>query len=333
MTHLSIRNFIDSVRERIVVIDQKYRIIFANKSFCDNIEIPFDNVIGNYCHALIRHKQRPCAETGSSCAVNRVFETGFAGKCDCCCFGSHAQEVYANGTTHPLQQYLADKRFALIVCTLESERKENFDAEIPVVNSNQNIDAREQKSRRLLHDFNDILSPIITYSDILESELSVSSPLRKYVTGISKSAERAMDFVKKFQTHQARDGKPGTLPARGGRILFVDDDYLIATAGKRLMEKFGYQVDMKICSLEALEVFKRAPKSYDLAILDLQMPNMNGDVLAQELIKVRADIPVIICTGLDEMTTEKIKSIGIIDIINKPVTSIELSAKIKNAIG
>jgi CheY-like chemotaxis protein len=333
MTHLPIRTFIDSVRERIVVIDQKYRIIFANKSFCDNIEIPFDIVIGNYCHALIRHKQRPCAETDSSCVVNRVFATGFAGNCDCCCFSPHAPAVYANGTTHPLQQDLADKRFALIVCTLENEKKENFDAEIPVVKDMQNISAREQKSRRLLHDFNDILSPIISYSDILESELSVSSPLRKYVTGISKSAQRAMDFVKKFQVHQAIDGKPGRLSSRGERILFVDDDYLIATAGKRLMEKFGYQVDMKICSFEALKVFKQAPKSYDLAILDLKMPNMDGDMLAQELIKVRADIPIIICTGLDEMTTEKTKSIGITDIINKPITSIELSAKIQNAIG
>ena len=66
---------------------------------------------------------------------------------------------------------------------------------------------------------------------------------------------------------------------------------------KETIEKFGYQITTRTSSIEALEAFSAQPAKFDLVIADMTMPNMNGDKLAGELVKIRPDILFIICTG------------------------------------
>jgi len=58
-------------------------------------------------------------------------------------------------------------------------------------------------------------------------------------------------------------------------------------------------------SIEALEAFRNNPKGFDLVITDQTMPNMTGKTLAKELMAIRPDIPVILCTGFSEQIDEK----------------------------
>jgi len=110
-------------------------------------------------------------------------------------------------------------------------------------------------------------------------------------------------------------------PMQGGceRLLLVDDEQAIIAIGKRILGRLGYQVTSRPGSLEALEAFKANPDQFDLVITDMSMPNMSGDKLAAELIKIRPDIPILLCTGYSEnMTAEKIKSLGIKGFLMKP---------------
>ncbi len=103
------------------------------------------------------------------------------------------------------------------------------------------------------------------------------------------------------------------------RILFVDDEEIIARGGKDLLGALGYKVVAKKNSQEALEVFKKDPHKFDVVITFQTMPNMTGDVLAIKLMKIRPEIPGIICTGFSHtITEEKAKAIGIQKIIMKP---------------
>jgi CheY-like chemotaxis protein len=123
------------------------------------------------------------------------------------------------------------------------------------------------------------------------------------------------------------------LPTGNERILLVDDESPIARMGKQIMERLGYQVTMRTSSVEALELFRAMPLNFDLVITDMTMPNMTGDTLAAELIRIRPDIPVILCTGYSSKLSEKTAaSIGIRALVHKPVVKAELAKTIRKVL-
>ena len=100
-----------------------------------------------------------------------------------------------------------------------------------------------------------------------------------------------------------------------------------------MLESLGYDVVARTSSVEALEFFKSRPDSVDLVITDMTMPNMNGDVLAEELMKIRPDIPVVLCTGFSKKISEKrVIEIGIKAFAMKPASKAELAQIIRKAL-
>ena len=116
------------------------------------------------------------------------------------------------------------------------------------------------------------------------------------------------------------------LPAGAERILFVDDEAPIAKLGGQVLEGLGYTVSIRTSSIEALELFRTKPDAFDLVITDTTMPNMTGDSLANELMKIRPDIPVILCTGYSKKISEESAfEMGIKAFIYKPIVKADLS--------
>ncbi|MDI6688012.1 MAG: response regulator [Desulfobacterales bacterium] len=111
------------------------------------------------------------------------------------------------------------------------------------------------------------------------------------------------------------------LPTGHERILLIDDELPIVDMFKQMLERLGYEVEAKTSSIEALELFKSRPDRFDIVITDMTMPNMTGNRLAEELMSIRPDIPIIICTGFSKkITEEKAKEIGIRKFILKPLS-------------
>ena len=80
-------------------------------------------------------------------------------------------------------------------------------------------------------------------------------------------------------------------------------------------------------------VFLLDGEEFDLVITDLTMPNLTGDKLAEELIKIRSDIPVILCTGFSEkMSEEKAAVLGIKGYLMKPIMMKELSSVVRKVL-
>jgi PAS domain S-box-containing protein len=131
---------------------------------------------------------------------------------------------------------------------------------------------------------------------------------------------------------------PGVEPAEavpGGNehILFVDDERSLAEMGKHLLERLGYNVTVKTSSIEALEAFRNFPNRYDLVITDQTMPNMTGTQLTRELIKIRADIPVILCTGFSDMVNkENYREMGIREFLMKPIIKKNIARIIRDVL-
>ncbi len=131
---------------------------------------------------------------------------------------------------------------------------------------------------------------------------------------------------------------PAAIPqenTQGGteHILYVDDEKDLAEMGKQMLEKMGYSVTVRTSSVEVLEAFRQDPFKYNLVITDQTMPNMTGTQLTRELLQIRPDIPVILCTGFSEsVNKENFKALGIRSFVMKPIIKKDLAKIIREVL-
>jgi CheY-like chemotaxis protein len=136
------------------------------------------------------------------------------------------------------------------------------------------------------------------------------------------------------------DGQPekpqtpaNELPRGTESILFVDDEKVIGIIARQMLKKLGYQVHVESDSQEALRWFRENPKQFDLVISDVTMPKMPGDDLAQKLLQIRPDIPIILCSGFTTRITEnEAKSIGVREFLTKPIQLEDLAMTVRRAL-
>lgn len=118
--------------------------------------------------------------------------------------------------------------------------------------------------------------------------------------------------------------KPGEsslepLPTGHERILLVDDEVSLTRCFQQMLATLGYQSATKNSATDALEEFRKNPDAFDLVITDLTMPKMTGFQLATEILHLRADIPIILCSGTgDGITADEVISKGFKGLIKKP---------------
>jgi two-component system cell cycle sensor histidine kinase/response regulator CckA len=128
------------------------------------------------------------------------------------------------------------------------------------------------------------------------------------------------------------DRKPPLFPGKE-RILYVEDEVQVAEVGRRLLVHLGYQVTALNSSLEALEVFHQSPQEFDLVITDLTMPQMTGVELAADFIKVRPELPIILCSGYSEsVSPDTARELGIREFLSKPVSIADFSRAIRRVL-
>jgi two-component system, cell cycle sensor histidine kinase and response regulator CckA len=134
-------------------------------------------------------------------------------------------------------------------------------------------------------------------------------------------------FIPKIESDSVDEVKHAE-DVRGGKesILVVDDEDLLIVMNKQRLERLGYTVTVSTSSVEALEVFRREPHRFDLVITDYTMPHMTGLELAKEVLRIRTDLSIILCLGLNEpVPMEKIREAGIQDFLTKPVDKNEFA--------
>ena len=125
----------------------------------------------------------------------------------------------------------------------------------------------------------------------------------------------------------------GPVPTGTERILFVDDEEQIVQMVQQILESLGYHVTPRTSSVEAFEAFRAKPDEFDLVITDMTMPNMTGAELAPKLLKIRSDIPIILCTGFSELMDEnKANAIGIREYVMKPVIRDKMARTIRKVL-
>ncbi|MCE5244896.1 MAG: PAS domain S-box protein [Desulfobacteraceae bacterium] len=127
--------------------------------------------------------------------------------------------------------------------------------------------------------------------------------------------------------------KHGELTHGEGCILFVDDEEALVNLGGKLLRMLGYEVVGKTSSVAALEAFRNEPERFDLVVTDFTMPQMTGIDMAEELVRIRSDIPIILCTGYSEKLSENVvREQGIAALLLKPLSVGQLAEAVSAAL-
>ncbi|MGV8075240.1 MAG: PAS domain S-box protein [Syntrophobacteraceae bacterium] len=131
------------------------------------------------------------------------------------------------------------------------------------------------------------------------------STFRIYIPRMEKAAVTTMEM-------------PQAVPIGTERILLVDDEHAVVGMGTAILERLGYKVTSETDSLRALEIFRAGPNDFELIITDYTMPKLTGVDLAEEVRRIRPDVPIIICTGfIEEITSDRLKELRM-EFLTKP---------------
>ena len=116
-----------------------------------------------------------------------------------------------------------------------------------------------------------------------------------------------------------------------GPILVVDDEEAVRQVVKVTLERFGYQVLLAANGIEALEIFAQTSDRIKVVLLDLTMPLMSGEETLQRLRAIRADVPVLLSSGYNQVeVVKRFAGQSLAGFVGKPYTATTLLTKVKS---
>ncbi|HBP88359.1 MAG TPA: PAS domain S-box protein [Nitrospirales bacterium] len=134
--------------------------------------------------------------------------------------------------------------------------------------------------------------------------------------------------IPEYQTHPdpSLESSPSSFCTGKGHVLFVDDEVSITEILKEFLQHLGYTVTVQVNPLEALEMFRMNPYQFDCLITDQTMPSLGGNQLSREILTIRPNMPIILCTGYSHtIDREKAIAQGISAFLYKPILLDQLS--------
>ncbi|MCG8635631.1 MAG: PAS domain S-box protein [Desulfobacterales bacterium] len=129
------------------------------------------------------------------------------------------------------------------------------------------------------------------------------------------------------------DGTETDLPRGRERLIFIDDNQSLLMAGKEMMAHLGYTVEVFSDPVTALKRMAEGPVNFSGVITDYTMPGMTGAELAERVLDLYPDLPVILCTGNSRnLNFEELLHSGINSILIKPLILEELAPALRAAL-
>ena len=118
-----------------------------------------------------------------------------------------------------------------------------------------------------------------------------------------------------------------------GRVLVVDDEDSVRFVAAHMLKELGFESAPAVDGREAIETIRLAPDTFDVLLLDLTMPNLDGEQTLREVRRLRPDLPVVLMSGYSEQeATTRFGSAGPAGFLQKPFTHDELRAQLQGVL-
>ena len=125
----------------------------------------------------------------------------------------------------------------------------------------------------------------------------------------------------------------GTRVEGRGCILLVEDEPIVAQVAAAMLQDLGYRVTAAKNGREALDIYRNRTAEFDLVILDMVMPIMNGRDCFRELAKIDPHVRVLLTTGhAVDGAAEDLLAQGVLGLLQKPFTIATLGAEVSKAL-
>ena len=127
--------------------------------------------------------------------------------------------------------------------------------------------------------------------------------------------------------------QPVTAMAAKPTILVVDDETQALALMKSILVAAGYRVTTAESGADCLYLFRRRPAVYQLVILDLTMPSMDGEETFHRLREIRPDVPVVLCTGFIQADRlDRLMNAGLSGFLRKPLPPDEIISHVHSVL-
>jgi CheY-like chemotaxis protein len=118
-----------------------------------------------------------------------------------------------------------------------------------------------------------------------------------------------------------------------GTILLVDDEAAVLDVASLMLERVGFEIRTATDGREAIEIFRQCQSDIVCIVLDLMMPNMNGEETLRELRRIQEDVKVVFSSGYHEQdVTKRLAGVGCSGFVKKPYTADTLVGQLRQAL-
>jgi CheY-like chemotaxis protein len=119
----------------------------------------------------------------------------------------------------------------------------------------------------------------------------------------------------------------------GQTVMIVDDEVALVQLGEEMLAQLGYEPVGFASSAEALAEFRAQPMRFDAVLSDEAMPVMTGSELAQEIRRIRPDLPIVLMSGyVSPALAARAKELGVVEILTKPLGSRDIALSLSTAL-
>ena len=171
------------------------------------------------------------------------------------------------------------------------------------------------------------------YFAMLRSSIARAAEVTSHLVEQSHTLEDKVILHPNFNPPARTASPTRASSATSKRIMVVDDEKMLLVLTREILSEAGYEVVTAQSGFECLELFRWNPLQFDLILLDLNMPLMDGEETFQRLRALRPDVRVMLCTGyvqqerLNHMLEE-----GLAGFVQKPLGPQQYLASVRKVL-
>lgn len=206
----------------------------------------------------------------------------------------------------------------------------------------------KQATTEATSELNNLLEIISGTSSVIENIWAGNEGAQKYFDMLRASVDRAAAVTAELAEHSGGTDKkillhpelvdfarprrtPNPAPKKTPRLLVVDDEPMALVLAKRILSEAGFEIQTAQSGFECLDLFRKRPRHFDLILLDLSMPFMDGEETFARMRGINPDVVVLLSTGfIAEDRLDRMVSAGMAGFLRKPHRPDELVAHVRS---